>query len=82
MRVTKESLVRIAKETVQQRTFNNKDIVAAYLTGSLLSEDPFLGGVTDIDLVLVTAETPPLSRESVALTPDFHLDISFRAKAE
>jgi hypothetical protein len=82
MRVTRETLIRIAKETVQERTYNSKDIVAAYLTGSLLNEDPFLGGVTDIDLVLVTAEKPLLSREIVALTPDFHLDISFHAKAE
>lgn len=82
MRVTRESLIRIARETVQERTYNNKDILAAYLTGSLLTEDPFLGGVTDIDLVLVTANTPPMSREIVGLTPDFHLDISYRAKAE
>ncbi len=82
MRVTRESLIRIAKETVQERMYNEKDIVAAYLTGSLLNEDPLFGGVTDIDLVLVTAEKPLMSREIVALTPDFHLDISFRAKAE
>jgi hypothetical protein len=82
MRVTRESLIRIAKEKVQERTYNNKDIVAAYLTGSLLNEDPLLGGVTDIDLVLVTANKPPMTREIVGLTPDFHLDISFRAKAE
>lgn len=82
MRVTRESLIRIAKETVQERLYNNKDIIAAYLTGSLLSEDPLLGGVTDIDLVLVTANTPPMTREIVGLTPDFHLDISFRARAE
>jgi hypothetical protein len=82
MRVTRESLIRIAKETVQERTYNDKDIVAAYLTGSLLTEDPLLGGVTDIDLVLVTANKPPRTREIVGLTPDFHLDISFRAKAE
>jgi hypothetical protein len=82
MRVTRESLIRIAKETVQERIYNDKDIVAAYLTGSLLSENPFLGGVTDIDLVLVTANKPLMSREIVALTPDFHLDISYRAKAE
>jgi hypothetical protein len=82
MRVTRESLIRIAKETVQERTYNDKDIIAAYLTGSLLTEDPFLGGVTDIDLVLVTTNKPAMSREIVPLTPDFHLDISFRAKAE
>jgi hypothetical protein len=82
MRVTRESLIRIAKETAQERAYNNKDIIAAYLAGSLLTEEPLLGGVTDIDLVLVTANNPPLTREIVALTPDFHLDISFHAKAE
>ncbi len=82
MRVTRESLIRLAKETVQERTYNNKDIIAAYLTGSLLTEEPFIGGVTDIDLVLVTANTPPMTREIVGLTPDFHLDISYRAKAD
>ena len=82
MRVTRESLIRIAKETVQERVYNNKDIIAAYLTGSLLTEEPFLGGVTDIDLVLVTASKPSMTREIVPLTPDFHVDIAFRAKAE
>lgn len=82
MRVTRESLIRIAKETAQERAYNNKTIIAAYLTGSLLSEEPFLGGTTDIDLVLVTSGTPPLTREIVALTPDFHLDISYHSKAE
>lgn len=82
MRVTRESLIRIAKETVQKLTYNDKSVIAAYLTGSLLSDDPFLGGVTDIDLVVVTENQPALRREIVKLTADFHLDISFRAKAE
>jgi hypothetical protein len=82
MRVTRGSLIRIAKETAQERAYNDKNIISAYLTGSLLTEEPFLGGVTDIDLVLVTADTPPRAREIVPLTPDFHLDIAFRSKAE
>jgi hypothetical protein len=82
MRVTRGSLIRIAKETAQERAFNDKNIISAYLTGSLLTEEPFLGGVTDIDLVLVTAENPPRKREIVPLTPDFHLDIAFRSQAE
>jgi len=82
MRVTRESLIRIAKETAQERAYNDKNIIAAYLTGSLLSEEPLLGGVTDIDLVLVTSTTPPLTREIVRLTPDFHVDISYHAKNE
>jgi hypothetical protein len=83
MRVTRESLIRIAKETAQERAFNEKDIVAAYLAGSLLAEDdPLLGGTADIDLVFVHAGTPMQGREFVKLTPDFHLDITHRAKAE
>ncbi|MEW6404657.1 MAG: hypothetical protein AB1649_22905 [Chloroflexota bacterium] len=82
MRVTRESLIRIAKETVQQRVFNDKDIVAVYLTGSLLSEEPMLGGTADIDLVFVYGNKPMQGREFIKLTPDFHLDISRRAKDE
>ena len=82
MRVTRETLIRLAKENAQERAYNNKDILAAYLTGSLLTEEPFLGGVTDIDLVFVTKGNPPRTREIVKLTPDFHLDILYRAKAD
>ena len=83
MRVTRESLIRIAKETAQERAFNDRDIIAAYLTGALVSDaDPMLGGTADIDIIFVHAEEPKHRREFVKLTPDFHLDISHRAKAE
>lgn len=82
MRVTRETLIRLAKETAQARAFDDKSILAAYLTGSLLTDEPFLGGVTDIDLVLVTSGKPPRSREIVPLTSDFHIDISYRAKSD
>jgi hypothetical protein len=82
MRVTRDSLIRIAKETVQERVFNDPDIIAAYLTGSLRSAEPMLGGAADIDLVFVHKTPPTKSREFVKLTPDFHLDISRRAKEE
>jgi len=84
MRVTRESLIRIAKETAQERAFNDRDIIAAYLTGSLVDDnlDPMLGGTTDIDIILVHASEPKHRREFVRLTPDFHVDISHRAKAE
>ncbi len=81
MRVTRESLIRIAKENVQERAFNNRDIIAAYLTGSLVSDtDPMLGGTADIDLVFVHAQRPGIMREVVKLSPDFHLDIVHRSK--
>ncbi|HEX6270945.1 MAG TPA: hypothetical protein VFZ43_11960 [Anaerolineales bacterium] len=83
MRVTRESLIRVAKETAQERAFNDQDIIAAYLTGSLISDtDPMLGGTADIDIIFVHASEPKPRREFVKLTPDFHLDISHRARAE
>jgi hypothetical protein len=84
MRVTRESLIRIAKETAQERAFNDRGIIAAYLTGSLVTSEtePMLGGTTDIDIIFVHAEEPKYRREFVTLTPDFHLDISHRAKSE
>ena len=84
MRVTRETLIRLAKENAKTRAFDNKDIVAAYLIGSLLNneQEPFIGGLTDIDIVFVTAGKPPRSREIVKLTGDFHLDITYHARAE
>ena len=84
MRVTRESLIRIAKETAQEHAFNDRDIVAAYLTGSLAADgfDPMLGGTTDIDIIFVHTAEPKHRREFVRLTPDFHVDISHRARAE
>ncbi len=82
MRVTRESLLRIAKETTQERAYNDTDVIAVYLTGSLLNVDPMLGGTADIDLVFVHKSENLKPREFVKLTPDFHLDISHRAKAE
>lgn len=83
MRVTRESLIRLAKENAEERSFNDHSVVAAYLTGSLLAErDPMLGGTTDVDLVLVHNTPPAISREIVKLTPDFHLDIRHRSRSE
>ena len=84
MRVTRESLIKIARENAQERSYNDKEIIAAYLTGSLANEelDPILGGTADIDIIFVHKEEPKHRREFVKLTPDFHIDISHRAKAE
>jgi hypothetical protein len=81
MRVTRESLIRIAKETTQERAYNDHTIVAAYLTGSLISsEDPMIGGTADIDLVLVHNSQPGFTRQVARLTPDFHIDIHHRTR--
>ena len=77
MRVSRESLIRIAKETAQERAFNDRGIIAAYLTGSLVSKeiDPILGGTADIDVILVHAMSRCTPRICETY-PDFHVDIS------
>ncbi len=82
MRITRQSLIRVAKETAQERAYNNPDIVAAYLAGSLLRDDPMLGGTTDIDLVFVHDQPQQHRREIIKLTPDFHIDIQRRSREE
>ena len=80
MRVTREMLIRIARETAQKRALSDPGLVAAYLTGSLRSENPFLGNTTDIDIVFIHAGKPKVRREIVALTPEIHLAVCRRTK--
>jgi hypothetical protein len=83
MRVTKQSLIRIAKERTQELVYNDPTIVAVYLTGSLVSDaDPMLGGTADIDMVLVHGTQPIQLRQIVRLTPDFHLDMRHRSTTD
>jgi len=71
----RETLIRIAKETAQKRALSDPGLVAAYLTGSLRTDNPFLGNATDIDIVFVHAGQPESRREIIPLTPEIHLDI-------
>jgi hypothetical protein len=82
MRITRETLIRIAKETAQKRALSDPELVAAYLTGSLRTDNPFLGNTTDIDIVLVHAGEPKLRREILPLTPEIHLDIVHNPRRE
>ena len=75
MRITRELLHKFAQQTVNARLRSEPDIHAAYMVGSLIREDPLLGGTTDIDLVLVHKYQAPTERECVPITPDISLDI-------
>jgi hypothetical protein len=82
MRITKEILLRVARQTTSQRIYDRPDMVAVYLTGSLLKDEPLLGNSTDIDLVFVHPFQPTVRREIVALTPEVHLDIKHNPRSE
>ncbi|NJN44708.1 MAG: hypothetical protein HC806_08325 [Anaerolineae bacterium] len=76
MRITRQTLQKIAEDTVAQRVQANRNLLAVYLTGSVSQElDPVLGGTADIDLVFIHEYEPPTDREIIRLTEDVHLDI-------
>jgi hypothetical protein len=82
MRITSELLLRIARDTVNQRTRTDRDVLAVFLHGSLLTQDPLLGGATDIDLFFVHNNGGQTMREIVRMTDDVHLDIAHHARAQ
>jgi hypothetical protein len=75
MRITRDLLHKFAREHVKKRQRSDLDLLAAYLTGSLLEEEPLLGGSTDIDLVLVHKFQTPTPREAIPWTPEVSLDV-------
>jgi hypothetical protein len=80
MRITPEILRKIARDTVAQRTRSDRDILAVYLQGSLLSDNPLIGGTTDIDLFFIHNGETDKTREIVKLTDEVHLDIAHHAR--
>ena len=82
MRITRETLIRIAKETAQKRALSDPELVAAYLTGSLRTDNPFLGKATDVDIVFVHAGETKVRREILPLTPEIHLDIVHNPRSD
>ncbi len=74
MRLTSEKLRRYAQQFVAQRSQDLR-LLAAYLSGSLLRDRPFLGGAADVDLVLIYNGAPEPEREIVPLPGNAHLDV-------
>ncbi len=76
MQITLEILKQFATTTVEKITHDNFGVLSAYLRGSVaLEEMPLFGGTTDIDLVIVHADSPAVPREILRLTEQVHLDI-------
>ena len=76
MRVTRDLLINTAKDAVRQATYGSHDLTCAYITGSLLLDDPLIGGSTDIDLIYVHGIDAPVEREIIPVVDDYHLDIA------
>jgi hypothetical protein len=81
MRITRDTLIKAAKNAVLNRTMYNRRLICIYLTGSLLEEEPLLGGTTDIDLFFIHDSDQPVVREVERITDEVHLDIAHLSQA-
>ena len=75
MRVTPDMLVKLAKDHLARRMRQPNDIIAVYLTGSVLRPEPLLGGTTDIDMVIIHKENPAVAREVLRVSTEVSFDI-------
>ncbi len=82
MRITRETLLKIAKDTVTQQVRTRHDLVSVFLIGSLLTDDPLIGGTTDIDLIFIHDRQPEIPREIVRMSPEITLDIAHHSQAD
>lgn len=83
MQITTELLHKYAQNTVEKLTRADYTILAAYLTGSIVTEeDPFIGGTADIDLVLIHIGSPEVPREILPLNEDIHYDVAHHAQRD
>ncbi len=74
--------MKAARDFVNQRVRSDRNLVAVYVVGSLLAEEPLLGGTTDIDLVFIQNHAPSQPREVIRLTTEVTLDIAFYNETE
>jgi hypothetical protein len=77
MRVTRETLLKLTKDTVAKRFAQDIDVTAVFLIGSLRPEEAIVEGAADVDLLVIYNGQPPIEREIVKLSNDFHLDIVY-----
>jgi hypothetical protein len=76
MRITREILLQSARQFVSQQVRKNRRIVCVYLVGSLRTDEPQLGGTTDIDLFFIHDSDPPQEREILQFSDEVHFDIA------
>lgn len=82
MRITRDLLLNLAHENSAKMVARDRGISCVYIGGSLLNEDPFLAGITDIDLFCVHERPVTTQREVIRINADVHLDIAHYEQEE
>ena len=81
MRITHDVLLNLAKENAARMAESDRSLVCIYLTGSLLEKEPFLGGLTDIDLICVHDRPQAVPRQIIRITEEVHLDVAHQEQS-
>ena len=76
MRITRDVLLNLAKDNAAKLASKDRGIACIFIAGSLLDHDPFIGGITDIDLFCIHDRPISVSREIVRINADVHLDVA------
>jgi hypothetical protein len=79
--ITTDRLIHLAKEEVKSRA-ERPGLIAAFLVGSVLENEPLLGGCTDVDIVLIHSTVQLQPREFKRLSRQVHLDIHHYTKQD
>ncbi len=79
MRITRDLLLKLAKDTVTKRFAPDRNVTAVFLVGSVRPEDVVIPPATDIDLLVIYNGIPQVEREIVKLSNEIHLDIAYEA---
>jgi len=81
MQITTELLRKYADIAVEKLTRDDYNILAVYLTGTMVMEDvPFLGGTADIDLVAIHIGDVDKPREIRKVNDEIHVDIAHHSQ--
>jgi hypothetical protein len=80
MRITRDILLNQARENAAKLALKDRGVICIYLAGSLLREDPLIGGTTDIDLIVVHDRPVDTPREIIRLSADINLDLAHYEK--
>ena len=77
MRITREALLKLAKDTVQKRFAPDLNVTAVFLVGSLRPENAVVETAADVDLLVIHNGELPRDREIIKLSNEYHLDVLY-----
>jgi hypothetical protein len=76
MRINRNMLLKLANDAVKKNVSSDRSLMAIYLQGSLLGDNPLIGNTADIDLFFIHSDESKAEREIIRISDEIHLDIS------